>query len=340
MNTVGEPFATVLRQAREDFNVRFVRARRSYPKLDAGAFSAFLLNAVDPLVSAVATAKPDAVFETASAGYDVALELAGHGLLGPRYLAIEEGWRSILPTVPMLVAGAPNRVLAAISNALHHLTITPGARVTEWVSNMTRLAPKCVDLEAFLHLGQFASWRAGLAHYRDEAMKLVPLLKPELVLPALGIDSTDAWPAIYGRLQRNPWDDLKRVTPSELRIAAEAGAFRGFGGLFPEPPLVTAANGHFYVTSGDGSWMLTADCFGATFHRATPAEAQPGRSAPPPRNLRVEKDKVIRGSTIKKAETLSLADYGPVTSHVTTLTTLAVTTAYTHAVLLIPLTSE
>jgi hypothetical protein len=51
------------------------------------------------------------------------------------------------------------------------------------------------------------------------------------------------------------------------------GAFRGFGGLFLEPPKVSSSGGGLFVESAGGQWILCADAFGATFHRATEAEA-------------------------------------------------------------------
>ena len=62
-----------------------------------------------------------------------------------------------------------------------------------------------------------------------------------------------------------------RVGPPSVKTV---GAFRGFGGVFVEPLRVTFAAGNFHVLSGDECWLLTADLYGATFHRVAPNEAQ------------------------------------------------------------------
>jgi hypothetical protein len=112
---------------------------------------------------------------------------------------------------------------------------------------------------------------------------------------------------------------------------AQAGAFRGFGGLFVEPPRVALAKDHFLVRSGPECWLLTADVFGATFHRSSPAEFEAAvkQSSLPP-GLKVKDSKL----TWQK-ERFEIASLGKVTSVAANATTLALTSELTHTVVLV-----
>jgi len=130
---ISDALASVLRAGRHDFNARFAAARQRFPSLNGEMFGLVLREMVDPAVAAVAALRPECVAETVSTAYDVALELAGQNLAGPatRSMAIAEGWHRLLPAAAQHLAEAPARVLAAVSNALHHLATTPGARPAE-----------------------------------------------------------------------------------------------------------------------------------------------------------------------------------------------------------------
>lgn len=341
---ISETLATILRSSRADFNARFVEARRRFPGLSGEAFSVVVRELVDPAVAAVAGIDTDGVGETASVAYDCALELAGQNLAGPgaRSQAIAEGWRLLLPAAARHLAEAPRSVLPAISNALHHLATTPGARPDRWLHDMTRLASQCRDAAELLKLGQAAAWRAGMAHYRQPALALLATLPEELALELLeaplprregGISD------ICTRLAQNRWynpakgEDELGSGVERLRPVARIGAFRGFGGLFPEPPRVAVSGTTILVRSGGECWQLTADCFGATFHRCDPALFAAAGQAALPAGLE------IAGSTVRRAGfSLNLGQLGSVSSAAATADTLALTSPLTHAVMLVALT--
>jgi hypothetical protein len=105
------------------------------------------------------------------------------------------------------------------------------------------------------------------------------------------------------------------------------GAFEGFGGLFLTPPRVTARQDHLYVSSGGSAWLLTADAFGATFHRADAHECGTSSVALP---AGVE---MLGGAIMAGGARVSLN--GELTSAAATESTLAVTSALSHAVVLV-----
>jgi len=327
-------FAGFLRNARDELNARFAEARRLRPDLDADAFAAFLRDTVDPLVRAVDAAAPAYSVDVARAGYELGLELVGQGLCGPggREPLIEQGWREVAPPAAVLVAAAPERILGAISNALHQLAATPGARPAEWIAAMRTLAPRCADPDTFLTLGQVAAWRAGMAHFRAGALAAADRLPQDLALAAVRAAGND-WPETRRRLAADPWFDPS--TPERAggrRVAARAGAFRGFGGLFVEPPVAVAAGEHFLVHSGEECWLLTADAFGATFHRATAEErADPRPSSVPP-------GVTAKGTTLMvDGARMELPELGEIGGVAANGTTLALTSPFTHAVVLVAL---
>ncbi|HET7463536.1 MAG TPA: hypothetical protein VFJ82_19945 [Longimicrobium sp.] len=326
-------FAGFLRNARDELNARFAEARRLRPDLDGEAFAAFLRDTVDPLVAAVDAVQPAFAVDVARAGYELGLELVGQGLAGPagREPALEQGWREVGTAAAALLAAAPERVLAAIGNALHQLAATPGARPAEWIQAMRTLAPRCAEPDAFLTLGQVAAWRAGMAHFRAGALAAADRLPPELALAALRASGSD-WGEARRRLAADPWFDPAAAEARGVRVVARAGAFRGFGGLFVQPPAVAAAGEHFLVRSGEECWLLTADAFGATFHRATDAERANPRPAPVPPGV------TASGTTLTiDGARIDLPELGEIGGVAANGTTLALTSPFTHAVLLVAL---
>lgn len=337
---ISPAFASILRSGRPELNARFIAARRVHPDLDAAAFTEFLETGVDELVRAVEQVSPDRLAEVAVVAYDAALEVVGQKLVGSgaRCGLVEEAWRRVLPLAAPLIALAPNRMIAAVCNATHQLAAAPSARSKQWIETMARLAPQCTDVDTFLKVGQVAAWCAGLAHFREGALTVADSLTSGLVLEILGAPSGANWRDVRKRLLANPWFDPSSVdqSQSDLRVAALIGSFRGFGGLFTKPPRLLPTGNHFFVNSDDDYWLLTADAFGATFHRSSKEEFNQALKTPPlPPGLRVEDATVtIQGKTLP----LTLA--GSVTSAAANRTTLALTTDMSHTILLVALPEE
>jgi hypothetical protein len=333
--------ASIFRSGRAEFNARFAAARHVHPDLDAAAFSDFLQTAVDDLVRAVDQVRPDRVAEVTMSAYDVALELVSQKLAGSgsRLAPVDQGWRRILPASAALVATAPGRLIAAVCNAVHQLASTPGARPTQWIETMATLAPQCADAEAFLKLGQVAAWRAGLAHFRAGALAAAEALPEPLALATFGVRSGISWAQLRERLLVNPWFDPatdSAVAEKEgkgLRVVAQPGSFRGYGGLFVVPPLVASTGDHIFARSDNACWLLTADVFGATFHRAALEDFEVAS-----REQRLPPGLQVKGTGIalngKRVEFPALGD---VTSTAANSTTLALTSQLTHSIVLVAL---
>jgi len=336
-HVLSDAFANTLRDRRADLNQRYERARHQYPQLEGDDVLAFLRDCVDDVVAAVRSVDSTAVTSLVSAAYDATLALCGQKLVGAngRFPIIEDGWKRVLTAAAPLVARDPARVIAAVSNALHALAVTPTARPAEWITSLAHLAPRCSDTEAFLRVGQVAAWRSGLAHLRPSALAVAELLPPDIAAAAVcGRDGGD-WQTIRTRLSRDEWFDPSTTNEPARgpRVVRETGAFRGLGGLFLLPPRIAAADGGWLVRSAEQHWYLTVDTFGATFHRAT---AEEWSAASLESNL--PDGVTLTGSSLTQGSfTLTLPVAGPVTSVAASGSTLAVTSAHTHSLTFIAL---
>jgi hypothetical protein len=327
MNDISEGLATVLRSARDELNASFAQAKKQYPALDGPAFLSFLARCVDPVVAAVQAREPERVADVVRAGYAVGLELVGQraALRSP---AIELCFQRVLPPLAALLAHAPERVIGALVNAAYNLD-GAGARTQDWLDAVATIGPRCPNVEALLQLGQLCAWRAGLAHYRSTALELAGALPPEIARAALGLPDGASFSQLRAAFERDPWF-VPDAAPNP-RVVAAVGGFRGYGGLFREPPRVHAHGGQFVVRSGDASWLLIADAFGATFHRAS-AEEQQNRSSPPPPPSGWK----LEGNTlITPRARLVLPIAGQITSFARNAHTLALSSSFTHSIVLV-----
>ncbi|HVE77253.1 MAG TPA: hypothetical protein VNA89_00190 [Gemmatimonadaceae bacterium] len=334
---MSDAFARALRGRRGELNGRFDEARRRYPALDADAFAAFLSVAVDPVVSAVAALHADRATDAAAAAYDAAIDIVGRQITGgsARRALVDDVWQRVLPIAAAAVAADPARVIAALTNAAYHIAGTVGARGSAWMTAMEGLAARAAEPTQLLAAGQVAAWRAGLAHYRSTALAVADSLPEALALAAVGAAPGASWRDVRSRLGESRWYDPARSdgTPEAPRIATVAGAFRGFGGPFAEPPLVGTVGDQFRVLSGAEEWLLFADAFGATLHRAPAhleADAQWAPSIPA--------DVAVQGGCVLwHGQSVGAAAWGDVTSAAMTENTLALTGSLAHGVVIVAL---
>jgi hypothetical protein len=331
---ISEVFDRILRSDRSRFNAKFAEARWHRPRLEPEAWAALLRTTVAPIVEAVDRVQPEQTTEAVEALYDLALELLGQELLGPRspHPAVVAGWERLLPTLGRFVAAAPRQVAGSVTNALYNLSTTSGARPLEWIDLLIGLAETCPDAVTLLRAGQAAAWRAGLAHYRLDALEIItqlatvglPLASAALGLPA---DFSANLEGVIDRLLANPWLSPAAATrpgtgpAAPLRLVARVGDFRGLGGEFLTPPLVMAAEGRLVVKEGERWWWLAADVFGATLHRAPELAVKPQTGVP-----------AMWKGALEAAKPAGYPHPQTITSVAATDTTLAATSSLSHRV--------
>lgn len=322
------PLAEVLEADRERFNAAFAQARHQRPRLDGAAFADHLCLRVAPVIDAVAQVAPQQVRETATVLYDLSLEMLEVDLLTRP--EIDLAWRTLLPAAARSVAAAPRRLVAAVVNGAVQVASVGRVAAEGWLGAMRSAATRDPEASALLAFGQVAAWRAGLAHYRDGALDVAQTLDPPLAALALGLTGDDV-PGLLAQMRDDRWRHPAAPSSARPRLAitARVGAFRGFGGLFRRPPEVSAGDGSLFASDGTDTWLLTADVFGATFHRVEAPTACARDGA-----FTLERDGTVRrGSECRAMPVLAGARSWATTDH-----TLAVTVPSSHQVFLVGLT--
>lgn len=331
---ISEPFAKVLSAGRAQFNQRVTEARRRYPAFDTGAFADFLQTGIDKVVIAVAQTVPERVSTTALVAYDMALELVGQALAGPkaRNPLVNRIWQEVLPSYSRLVAEHPVEVLGTMSNAAVNIGKVSNARPDQWIREMCALASQVESLVHLQALGQVLAWRCGVAHFRLGAIQVADQLPEHLALAALGSNAGAAWSDVRDKLLADPWWTPIPVHGSAVHPGLEVGRFTGFAGEFDEPPEVRASPEGFFVRSKERYSFLVADAFGAVLHAASQEEFDHAKRHNFPKAVTLSRNRLVIG---KREIDLDLpADHISVAHNTHTV---AVTSPFTHAIRLLPL---
>lgn len=143
MATVIEgAFARILKLDRTAFNARVAAARSASPGLDTDEFSEVLITVVAPIINTIRpprTPKPNA---QRSRSHRHRQRTVRHR---PRLCAqhrmsdaIRVGWAKVLPDIGTTSAEHPRRLIAAVTNAIHHLDQTVGTNPTDWIRKSRR----------------------------------------------------------------------------------------------------------------------------------------------------------------------------------------------------------
>jgi hypothetical protein len=114
-----------------------------------------------------------------------------------------------------------------------------------------------------------------------------------------------------------------------LLLARRVGGFRGFGGAFRRPPMVSTSDGNWYASDGDDVWRVHADRFGVSFGRATAMPPRPGEVGP----LVLKSGGIVHDTATGAA--LELPELAGATSWASAGGTLAATTPWTHGILFV-----
>lgn len=330
------PFAEVLARGRDEFNARFAYARRLNRRLTPEAFMDHLVSVVAPIVNKAAEKEKADLDELGRVLYDLSLELFAQGCFGEtrRYPLVAFAWEKLLPAIAHLVAEDPRRLVTAISNALCNLSAEKGAGELEWLKIMGALIRHCRDVESFLQAGKVAAWRCGMAHYREGALKGCETLAPNVFAKIFGLDPGLDEPGkerVLQGLKTNHWYDPVYEPPpapggkrAGLSIVAIPGGFRGFGGPFMSPPRVKVMKGRIFLHDQKHYYILEADIFGSTLHRA--GTGRPAGPSDTNRSFYIDKTGMVK----KDGFVNYLQELAQAASTASTSNTLVVCLPYSH----------
>ena len=276
MSSIGNALAAVLKAQRGDFNHRFKLAQQQYRALTAEAWYAFIADTLNPVAEIIAAHNEDAVSEVINVLYDQALPLVAKQWLGsaPREPVLAACYKQLLAMLAPVLVREPERVSAALLNALHQLCAldshSPNSpnRAREWTQRMAAIlkpVAASASVEQTLALGRVIAWRVGLAALREAALRDAPTLPADWVRQALDIPFTpDA--TLWDTLNRNPaMRAEEKEPPRQPEWLGWTGGFRGLGksgGPFAALPSIGLAGGRLAASDGNHTWWLAADGYG------------------------------------------------------------------------------
>ena len=273
---ISELGCKLLEQNRESLNQRYLQRRAQGAKLEDIGWLFHLRHRVLPIVEAVALVLPEGCTRTLNDLYDVSLDLfaVGHfsettGLL-PQ--ALSQLWEFTLPRLAKQLARDPRRVTGSLSNAVLSIAQSRPESVERWLSALNRAGPLTTSVEQLLQIGKVSAWYAGYPEYRTMAVELAQSLPAEIVKPLFQLPASlrdNDVSELLVRWQADPWACRLETIANSSAIArvSSCGDFRGFGGVFLQPPQVFLSEQQLMATDNHSVWQVIADSFGQTFHR-------------------------------------------------------------------------
>jgi len=272
---LSQPMIELLGGHREMLNQRFRQKKASGVKVDIGVWSDHLRNVVAPIVDTVHSIAEERARTTLLDLYDVSLDLfaAGHFSESGSSLLLHRLWRDVFTCIAGNLSRSPRRIAGSLSNAVLALAMESPVIAKRWLEELKRAGLDCENTPQLLDAGKVLAWTAGMASYRGPALAIVQHLNVALIRSLFQIADSVPEKCIrkwFAELESNPWAQLQldeTVPKCEVSMVHRCGAFRGFGGLFLEPPRLFLHLGQIYVREYQGIYKLIADQFGALFQR-------------------------------------------------------------------------
>ncbi len=261
-------------------NQRVAQVRHQHPRFSTDDLQWFIEHCLDPLMRPLEAENPLRTFKLAEAGFGLGLELVAlHWVADEsRRSLLHRLWTELYPSMLETLVAAPADILAPTANLLQHLLSTPGTSPQRWLDTLAR-AGDCLDSPACWRRAALAgAWLAGLAHYRDSALRELAAMPAPLACRLLQVPKQRLGVAL-ARLGASRWCALEALAgdkPDAVPVVARrVGQCSLLGGLFERPPQVRVCERHLWVQSGQSHWQLYADAFGAVLLPA--AECPAGR---------------------------------------------------------------
>jgi hypothetical protein len=270
MKITCQSFISLMQSRRTVFNERFNMARRIYPDLDAAAFTYFLTDILDPLVTQAERIDPGSLPSFVDAAYLIGLELTGKKFIGPgaRSSVHDTLWKMIFPSIITLLLKEPGSIMSKLSNAADQIEAELHAGVDDWLLSIEQNGPLCQDIDSLLSMVQVSAWKCGMAHYRNTAIPLLTKIPSRCCNTLFGAADNVDWQQEITKLQADPWySPAINIKKPRIPVRLQAGGFRGFGGPFIRPPVAVDYEGNKLLWCDNEWWVVHADIFGVTCKR-------------------------------------------------------------------------
>ncbi len=230
-------FRQHLRKNRKELNALFEACRLAQPSLDGHDF----LLRVERMLNAV--------HETGERFHDPEdvlfivfrklLEMTSAGFFSSKnsldYLGM---LASLLADFPEAFKENPEGFLASAVNALWRTARRSPRTALAWQSGMSVLKGKDIDYETFRNGGVITAWLNGLSEFRRASLELLVRNEAKDTLRALVNFQPERIDALLKDMAEDPWH--QGFSDNEaLPAFMTCGDFTGFGGHFPEPPVLT-----------------------------------------------------------------------------------------------------
>lgn len=230
-------FRQLLRKNRKELNALFETCRLAQPSLDGHDF----LLRVERMLNAVhETGKsfhdPEGVMFIV---FRKLLEMASAGFFSSKSsLAYLDLLSSLLIDFPGAFRENPEGFLASAANALWRMSRRSPGTALAWQSGMSALKGLDVDYETFRRGGVIAAWLNGLSEFRRAALELLIKSEAKETLRVLVRFQPERLDALLNDMSGDPWHQGFSENEA-LPVFIMCGDFTGFGGSFPEPPVLT-----------------------------------------------------------------------------------------------------
>lgn len=196
------------------------------------------------------------------------LDLVGRGRWHPGR-AQRAAVLEVLPVVASWVRSAPTTSVPALVAAAD--VVGRAGRLDAWAARLTGPPPAADRVRGALLV---AAWRAGLARYRDAALREAADLDEAVLAPLLGVEGGAA---VLERHRDDRW--WWPEVPQRAGVVRRVGGFGPWGGTWVRLPVAAAGGPTGWVAvAGQEAWAVVADVHGSSLvplPGPVPAPARP-----------------------------------------------------------------
>lgn len=315
---------------RDYCNQMVASVRHQSQSLDTAEFTWFLSDCLDPLMAALDGRSNQETFPIALAGFKHGLELAALNWLknDAKKELLQQLWSGHYREIIAIVQQEPAKTFTQTGNLLSHLNALDPGHPQEWLTIMSRVTGVLEGHAQLTQTGLVCAWMAGLAHYRESALRQLTTLPETVARKLLELPDVRDLKQYLDELTKNRWLTVQSAANdnpvSTHGLKARVGSCTLLGGDLPAPPEVFAGDGQFFVRSGDLVWQLYVDAYGSSLLPCDPNDLKRHMSTN-------NQARIFSGLS----QIPGLQDIGDISSTASLADTVALTSAETFAIIVL-----